>query len=344
MISNSLNSYALTLMAFSFLVSFSSTAKEVLLSEQLEEELENVNFKTVDKLTKSKKVIQSHATREDYFSERKKPWSPIAFRALLTKGSRLIDIKTGKIYFNSSNIYVWAQEETVGGQDAFILNQERKVKYKVLTANLRSIELDLTLYPKKTPQQLSFKRQKYSTLDKELLVENHLTFHIESMNNSYFADLYGGTETVSTANRFQNKAYFNSFLPVDFGLSIGYQSGLWNEPDNQVKWSASYIGPSLRWTFIELEKASFNLKFGVEHSFNFKAIGANSKGHFSSLLYEFELEAVYYSSLGPILLGFSYRNMTWQLEDSEGLSGFADNKQVLASNSFFIGHRIDLDF
>lgn len=313
------------------------------LSERLERELKTSDFTIVDELTENERVIKDLSVREQYFKERKKPWSPIPFRALLVKGTRLVDIKTGKVYFTTSNLYVLAQEETNGSQVSYILNQEKIAKYKTFTRNLKSIERDVTLYPDIDPNKTYADKPRYQSNDEILELESHFSFHVESMTNSFFANLYNGTETTSTANRFQVKTYYNSKLPVDFGLSLGYQEGLWNEIDNRVKWTTGYFGPSLRWQFAKTGKFRFNAKVGVERSFQFKAIGANSQTTFSSLHYELELEAIYNSAIGPFLFGWTLRNMTWQLENTDGPLVVNDNRDSILSTSFFAGYRVDVD-
>lgn len=325
-------------------LSFGAFAEDDFLSDRLEKEIDSSDFSLVDELAENERTIERMGVREQYFKERKKPWSPVPFRALLLKGTRLVDVKTGKVYFTSSDLYVMAQEETIGSQIAYILNQERVTKYKTFTRNLRSIERDVTLYPEVDPNKNYLDKPKYHSTDQVLNFENHLTFHIETLSNQFFADTYNGTETSSTANRFQLKSYYNSQLPVDFGLSLGFQEGLWNEVNNQVRWSTGYFGPSLRWQFAKWGKLHFNTKIGVERSFRFKAIGPNSDTNFSSLLWEWELEGVYYSFMGPILVGWTLRNMTWTLEDTDSVTGFVDNRGDVTSSSLFVGYRIDFDY
>jgi hypothetical protein len=318
-------------------------SQEDLLADSLSEEIEASDFSYIDKLSDEESKSQNLAIREQYYNEREKPWSPVPFRALLIKGTRLVDLKTAKVFFSSSDIYVLAQEETVGSQISFILTKDKVAKYKTFTKNLRSIETDVTLYPKVNPNKINVSKEKYYSVDPSLKIESHLTFHIEAISNPFFADIYGGTETLSTANRFQSKTYYNSLLPVDFGLSLGFQEGLWNDTDNQVKWKMGSFGPSLRWRFAKWGKLKTNAKFGVERSFEFKAIGASSNNKYSSLLYEFELEASYDSPIGPILFGWGFRKMTWQLENADFTANFKDNKQEISSTSLFLGYRIDFE-
>ncbi|MBK26530.1 MAG: hypothetical protein CME70_21200 [Halobacteriovorax sp.] len=327
-----------------FLFSSYAVANDEYLSERLEREIKKSDFSTIDELAENERVIRDLSLREQYFKEREKPWSPIPFRALLIKGTRLVDVKTGKVYFTSSDMYVYAQEETIGSQITYILNQEKEAKYKTFTKNLRSIERDIALYPEVDVNKSYLEKPKYHSTDKTLEIESHMTFHIETMKSIFFADLYNGTETLSTANRFQSKTFFNSVLPVDFGFSLGFQEGLWNDTDNQVKWSTGYFGPSLRWQFAKWGKARFNTKLGVERSFRFTAIGTSSRATFSSLTYDFELEAVYNSAIGPFLFGWTLRNMTWQLEDTDTPLNIINNKKEITSTSIFAGYRVDFDF
>ncbi len=333
-----------TLILSIFLLSNYAFANDEYLSERLEREIQKSDFSTVDELTENERVIRDLSLREQYFKEREKPWSPIPFRALLLKGTRLVDIKTGKVYFTSSDIYVYAQEETNGSQVTFILNQEKVAKYKTFTRNLRSIERDISLYPEVDVNKSYLDKPKYHSTDKIMEIESHFSFHIETMKSIFFADLYSGTETLSTANRFQSKTFFNSVLPVDFGISLGFQKGLWNDTDNQVRWSTGYFGPSLRWQFAKWGKARFNTKLGIERSFGFTATGVSSRANYSSLLYEFELEAVYQSSIGPFLFGWTLRNMSWQLEDTDTPLNIINNKIDITSTSIFAGYRVDIDF
>lgn len=318
-------------------------SQDDLLADSLSREIESADFSIIDKLSNEENKAQQLAVREQYYSEREKPWSPIPFRALLLKGTRLIDLKSSKAYFTSSDIYVYAQEETAGSQLSYILTKDKVAKYKTYTKNLRSIEGDLTLYPKVNPNKVYIAKEKYYSIDPSLQVETHLTFHVEAISNPFFADIYGGTETLSTANRFQSKTYYNSLLPIDFGLSLGFQEGLWNETDNQVKWKMGSFGPSLRFQFAKWGKLKMNAKFGIETSFGFKAIGASSNNRFSSLLYEFELEASYDSPIGPILFGWGLRRMTWQLENADSVASFVDNQQEISSTSLFLGYRFDFE-
>ncbi len=318
-------------------------SQDDLLADSLSEEIEASDFSLIDKLSDEEDQSQKLAIREQYYSEREKPWSPVPFRALILKGTRLIDLKTEKVYFTSSDIYAYAQEETRGSQLSYILTKDKIAKYKTFTKNLRSIETDVTLYPKVNPNNVYISQEKHQTIDPSLKIETHLTFHAEAISNSYFADIYGGTETLSTANRFQSKTYYNSLLPVDFGLSLSFQTGLWNEADNPVSWKSGSFGPSLRWRFGKWGKLKMNTKVGVERSFNFKAVRGDTINEFSSLSYDIELEASYDSPIGPILFGWGFRRMTWQLETSQFSSNFKDDKQELTSTSLFLGYRLDFE-
>lgn len=325
------------------LLSLPLFAEDDFLSERLSKEIDSSDFSAVDELADNEKIIEELSTREQYFSERKKPWSPIPFRALLLKGTRLVDIKSGKVYFTSSDLYVLAQEETAGSQESYILNKDKIAKYRTFTNRLRSIETDVTLYPQIDPNKIYVDKLKYHSTDKTLEIESHLTFHIEALNTPFLADIYNGTQTTSTANRFQSKTYYNSALPVDFGLSFGYQEGLWNEVDNQVKWSSAFYGPSLRWQFAKWGKLHLNTKFGIEKSFRFEAIGPDSQTQFENLLYEWEIEGIYHSALGPFLFGWTLRNMTWKINNTDSELSFSTLKQEVVSTSFFAGYRIDVE-
>jgi hypothetical protein len=302
---------------------------------------EDVSFETIDSLTDkvdlSEKKYRKYKPKEYV---RVDPQSPVKFYAALEENSKLVNLKSGEIFYNERKLYVQAREIYYGGKWSYLISKSGQIKYKTHTTNLKSVEDVIELrsnleankvYPPKTSNHSS---------DKTLPIETHLIYRSETSNLEYIGNNLGYSEGNANSNTLSTKIFFLSFLPVDFGVVFDYQIGTLNFEDSDSSWSAAYLGPAIKWNFYDRGSFGLNTQLAIKKSLFFNTSVDGENVNFSNLLWQASIEGVYKTQYGNFSLGlessFIRSSVKGELPERTPIQ---IEKETMIQNSIAVGYQ-----
>lgn len=302
---------------------------------------DDINFQGVDSLSNlldgDSKKFKRYTPKEFV---RESPITPAKLYAVLQKESPLYKIENDKIIKNSKKIYVKAREVYYGGKWSYIYNKNGEVKYKTETKNLAFIEEVINLRSKIAGNEIYPPKSRYNIIDSTIPFEFHIVYKSESSNFKGLNTITQNELESSKSSSIGIKGYFNSLLPIDFGLALDYQAGEAQNNNESVIWKSISIGPTIKYDFLKLENFSFNTQFAVKKSLVFNASSELSDAQFSSLAWQIGVEAVYHTNYGNLSLGFdnSFIKTSVKGELNEQTS-FNNEKETSNQNAITLGYQ-----
>ncbi|OUR98754.1 hypothetical protein A9Q84_04905 [Halobacteriovorax marinus] len=303
---------------------------------------EEVSFQSIDSL--SKKLSTFDQRYKKYTPKefvRITPDSPVKFYAVLKERSQLVKLESSKVFFSKRKVYVSAREIYYGGNWSYIYNKKGEIKYKTLTRNLSSVEKIITLRSNISAEKTFPPKTRLHTSDKVFPLESHFLYRRESSDLGAIATALDKDSGAATSNSFSFKFYYDSFLPLDFGLVMDYQIGqISSEDGNTANWQAFYFGPTIKYDFLETSNFKFNSQFAVKKSLRFNASSDGDSVNYSALLWQVGLEAIYKTRIGNFSIGYesSFIRSSVKGELSEQET-FNNEKTTMQQNAISIGYQ-----
>lgn len=310
--------------------------------DQFLEEENQMNFSSIDtigdKIDMSKKKYKSYKPKEFI---RVDPQAPVQFFASLRKDSRVIDLKTDKIFYNSRKLYVNAREVYYGGKWSYLISKSGEIKYKTFTTSLTSVESVINLRSKEDATKVYPPKTSNHSSDKTFPINSHFLYRSDTSNLSYVGQNLGYSDGNANSSTLSFKMYYESFLPIDFGIVFDYQFGVLNLEDaEESAWNALYIGPTMRYTFIDRGSFAMNTQLAVKKSLLFNVSNNGENIQFSTLLWQIGLEAIYKTDVGNFSIGydssFIRSSVKSELPSREPIES---EKETMNQNSISVGYQ-----
>lgn len=186
--------------------------------------------------------------------------------------------------------------------------------------------------------------------DTALKFQNTLKVQYELINSPYYDQLFEGRSSSSTINDFnansrifELRSYYHWKVPIEPGIAINYQDGVWNGDELTFKWSAIHIGPSIRFSLTKGPTTRLKSSIGVLKSVFYEGATGNHEYKFSSTTTQLDLEAVSFSRIGKLILGITYRHYLVSLQSTDSPAGRKD-KSGMHSISLNAGFEFSLKF
>ena len=311
--------------------------------DELDEFLEeDMNFTSIDSLGEeidiSDKKYRKYKPKEYV---RVDPLTPTKYLASLEKGSKLINLESDKIFFNDKKLYVNAREVYYGGKWSYLISKDGEIKFKTHTTNLTSVEDVINLRTQIPATKVYPPKTSNHTSDKKFPINSHFLYRTDSSNLDYVGKNFGYSEGNANSNTLSLKMYYESFLPIDFGIVFDYQFGVLNfEDSEESNWNALYIGPTLKYTFYDRGSFAINTQLAVKKSLLFNVNNDGESISFSTLLWQIGLEAVYKTEMGNFSIGydssFIRSSVNSELPEQEPIES---EKETMNQNSISVGYQ-----
>ena len=331
---------------FSIFLSTSALANEIAIVEPSTDALdkfldEDISFNSIDNLSD---VLDTDNQKYKRYKPkefiRETPQTPERLYAVLKKYSPLYDIDTDKIIKNKEKLYVSAREVHYGGKWSYLYNKKGAIRYRTLTTNLAFIEEVLKIRSEIPGNELYPKKSRYHTVDKTIPLEFHLLYRSETTDFQSLSMLSSTDVELAKSNSVSIKTYFNSLLPVDFGMVFDYQSGSVESSTESIVWNAISLGPTIKYDFYKTGNFQLNTQFAVKKSISFAATSELGSADFSSLAWIVGIEGAYKTKYGNLSLGFETSfiktSVKGELQDQ---ASFSNTKETMRQNALTVGYQ-----
>ena len=311
------------------------------LESELKADLRAIDFKSVDNLIGEEDEKRKQKYRRLRFKPREKPWSPVPYKSLLKKYSTLEELDTGKQIKVGRQFFVLAREKVQGSQTAYIYDSSGKFKYKTHTSNLISIQGDLDLTPPIDPLITYDEPDSFHSNDPALKFESEISLHGENIKAQFVRELLGTESKTAAGNRLDLTTYYRSIMPVQFGLSLSYQTAVLEDITGTYTWNNLFFGPMVKWAFYHKRKVEWNLQAGFQQSIFFDLRDSTSYYALSSNSFQLEMQRIKQAKWGKWFLGASYRRLNPHVKSTDPDVVVDSDRGLIESYALSIGYRLD---
>lgn len=268
------------------------------------------------------------------------------YQAVLKKGSKVKKLEDEKTWTLQKSIYVKARLQFPGAPYSLLLNKEGKAILATRTENLSSIESVTELYPTTDPTKSYVDSTAFRSINTSYDLETKFSVHLENSDAAYLSRFHSSQESNATSTRMQIESYFLSLLPLDFGLSLSYQTGSFGDERSGVRTSflGTYFGPVVKAQVYQSEGSSLEVFGKVEKSLSLQSDDGRTKNQFSSNAWSVGADWSTETFLGRFFLGVAYRVQRLSLKESSnaGLE-IPSQKESLTGPSIFAGYRFKIN-
>jgi hypothetical protein len=317
--------------------------------------IDDVDFSVLEPLRPVNRKLQRKQEKIKYLkklqkeAELKSIQESGEYLAVLESGATLENIDNELETFQvhkDLNVYVHRQADHYNYK--YILDKNKKIKYKVHTDFVHDISVVSNLQPKP---------ELWSTTDNiDLLATNNKFTHVkfqfnlcsEAIMSRYLQEVAEARyDQVNRSLRLEGQGYLNWDYPVELGWSLNYQTASFETVTTSGgNYRAIHTGPIIRTLVGQLQGGDILLRLGYQHTVN-----ANYTYRINDVSYiavlnantaELGTEWLNKTSLGRFSLGFVFRrqwiSMKENLDDSVRLSS---SSRTADAFGFTLGHDFD---
>ena len=267
------------------------------------------------------------------------------YRVYLKPGTTLTRLSDKKNFSIEKGIYAHVLETNPMRRDHFIVyNKAGKPVYETLSDGIVEIEKDIQILPNvdaeiSYPPPSSLKaNNKYAFLDTQFNV------HLDRLQMSPLNSIYSQELDSAVGNRFEVRTLYTSELPVNFGLSLNYQTATWENDIDEVKLSILSFGPQIQRYIYQEEKLAISLHLGGEFAPIYRTSSGDSVERYKAILFDLGIEAMWQTDFGKWSLGSHYRRHDLTLTSSTRAgSNPVPEELIINSIGAMVGYKYEWD-
>tara|TARA_R110002072_G_scaffold1989_5_gene16612 strand:+ start:65086 stop:66081 length:996 start_codon:yes stop_codon:yes gene_type:complete len=313
-------------------------------ANEVDEFLSNEGFEVIDQIAQDEELFQKQKWKPPVIKEKRALLTPPTFTGYLKKGAILENIKDGKTVFIEKPIFIKAREVTIEGQYSYVFDKENNIRFRTHTSNITAIDKDLKLYPQVNPNIVYEEKQTFHSEEKTIPLDHSFSYEYENVSSKYYAQIFRGTKTSALATRVSWVGYLDTEFNFDFGINANLQVGSWNdEVIGKAAWNALFIGPIIRYSFLESPKASHNILFGIEKSLFHKSQKLPDQHNFSTLGILLGVNRVQSTFIGKVKYGITYRRFQSSIKNTTEYLEALTPRSTSTSIAFNLGYQWDIN-
>lgn len=263
------------------------------------------------------------------------------FPAYIKPGAILTRLSDNKSFVSDVGLFVKVKEIHPTKRDLFnVYNKKGELVYTVQPQYITEISEDIRVYPKVNAEVIYPPRSKLKNIDDSFNFNTQLNLHISSLDPSAFNSFYQAADSSANLTRFELRSVYQTQLPVNFGLTAGFQYGTWFDTNNEkVKMKNFSIGPIVEYNYYQRENLNFKAILSGEFSPLYQTSSLASKEDYSSLIFQIGTEVNYLTTLGTFNFGIHYRNQSLNINSSTlSSAGVADEDISINNLGIVVGY------
>ncbi len=265
--------------------------------------------------------------------------SSVEYRVLLKKGARLKVIKSGESVELVHDIYAMAQKKEFRIDSIYILNNDGDPIFETISMYVIPIESDLDLRIRPLIFKTYDEVKDFFIYDRNFFFEQYVSYYLEVVDASYFAELFPEAESSAVANRIETRSLYSINKSIAFGINLSYL-GASIKPSNTEEYEGSYtwrvfgFGPEIRYKWGSYKSYDLYSSISIQQAIIFDW-GIDYS--FSSNIYQFNFESQHLVEVGAIAFGFCYRKYKISIQGAEPNSSVAGSGDI-NTYGFYIGY------
>ncbi len=230
------------------------------------------------------------------------------YKVFLKPGTVLTSLKDKNDFRITRGIYVFVMETNPLKRDHFIVyDKAGKPAYETTALGIVEIEKDVAILPDVDAEIIYPAPSVFRSNNKNAFFDTQFNVHLDNIDASPFNSLYGTEYSSTLGNRFEVRTLYSSELPVNFGVSLNYQTASWASEDSDLKLSALSFGPHLQHYVYEKEDVAVSILLGAEYSPNYKTKSAEFIDKYHAVMLDIGAEVLWGTRFGKWSAGAHLR-------------------------------------
>lgn len=212
-------------------------------------------------------------------------------------------------------------------------------RFKTLSRNLVDISRDLKLYPQFDPNINYLPQVKKDIFNTEFKFNVGVFYSYEFLNVPYFQEIHQYVSKTAEGGRLDLKVFYDSNFPIDIGLLMGEQSGIYyiNDYNEILSWNSFFMGAMLKYNILSSKEIDLNFQAGMDYILAFNAFSPSAEYIFGGNSWQLLLELVLKTVLGQVTVGIDYKRtlLTIETKTDSNLSLSAVDRSITGLGIFF---------
>lgn len=299
-------------------LSFSAPSWAQDMDQEIEADLQAIEFGTIDQMVKEFQVKPRVLKEEKKRWYRETPWSPAPFRVVIRKGTLIEDMEGEKRFIAPRDITTWVKMPYASSVHSSILDKQGQPRFRVRSNKMVDIERIVNMTPDIDPYKTYESKPLFSAVDKELELKTIFSYGAHTGDAAFYANLFGGDSTGLKATRTELKTFFALDLPVQFGLGISLENGSWeNQQDGlPVEWQMISVGPAVRMPFATGETFVWSGQLSIQRTLSSSAtLNQESEISLSATTFEVQVEMALPTRYGSFAFFAGYNRQEMAAKD-----------------------------
>ena len=162
--------------------------------------------------------------------------------------------------------------------------------------------------------------------------DTQFNLHLDNVDISQLSSLYTQNASSTIGNRLELRTLYNSELPVNFGLSLNYQTASWDNDTDNIHLSILSLGPQIQHYIYEDEEKALSLHLGAEYAPIYKTTSGESTEKYKAVVLDLGLEALWGTRFGKWSAGAHFRRHDLTLTSSTRANVIALPEEIIINS------------
>ena len=267
------------------------------------------------------------------------------YMVFLKEGAVLTKITDKSVVILPKGIYANVLELNAKRRDLFnVFDKNGKAQYQVSALGIEEIADDIKILPGTDASKIYPPKNIFRAENTFAQFDSQFSFHYDALQVSSLNNIYNDASSTVLANRYEVRTLYISELPVEFGLTLNYESAYWKNDLEDVRLSILSLGPLFKFKFYDRNDFNLHALLGAEIAPIYKGTTALFNDQYSAMLFDIGIESQWQSRIGIISLGTHYRHHAVTLTESDRANLAVMPKEFsLYSLGVMIGYKLEWD-
>ncbi len=268
------------------------------------------------------------------------------YRVYLKPGTVLARLSDKKSFVIERGIFANVLETNPSRRDHFLVYDKKgKPVYEVLVDGMVEIEKDVRVLPNVNAEISYPPPAELQTNNDYAFFDTQFNLHLDRLGMSPFNTIYKNQDATSAlGNRFELRTLYSSELPVNFGLSLNYQTASWETQTDQIKISILSFGPQIQRYVYEEENVAVSLHVGGEYAPIYKTSSGLFSEKYQAVVFDVGVETLWATYFGKWSLGAHYRRHNLTLKNTNRpATNPVPEELVINSIGAMVGYKYEWD-
>ncbi len=265
------------------------------------------------------------------------------YRVYIKPGSLLKKIDRAESVKLPRGIYAYVLDRDLLRRDHLnVYDKKGNPLYIVDSDDIVEIESGIALFPNPKADARYPIASTFQASNKHIYFDTQFNVHFDQIKTSKFSEINGQDNNNAVGNRFEVKTKVLALFPVDFGLSVNFESSTWSSNFQDVSLSIFSFGPFLQKSFYEEDNFQAFIHFGAEVAPIYKTQSPGIEDNFDGVLLDLGFEGIWETQYGKWSLGTHYRRHDLTLNNGDNKTQIlVPENFTINSFGFMVGYKYD---